>query len=37
MGSAVFGPSDLPAAFQAQRARRVPGKVIISLDDAARR
>jgi len=37
MVSAVFGLSDLPAAFQAQRARRDPGKVIISLDDAARR
>jgi NADPH:quinone reductase-like Zn-dependent oxidoreductase len=37
MVSAVFGLSDLPAAFQAQRARRVPGKVIISVDDAARR
>ena len=29
MVSAVFGLSDLPTAFQAQRARSVPGKVII--------
>ena len=37
MVSAVFGLSDLPAAFRAQRARSVPGKVIISVGDAARR
>jgi NADPH:quinone reductase-like Zn-dependent oxidoreductase len=34
--SAVFGLADLPAAFQAQRPARAPGKVIISVDRSAR-
>ena len=33
--SAVFGLADLPAAFQARRPARAPGKVIISVDRPA--
>jgi NADPH:quinone reductase-like Zn-dependent oxidoreductase len=37
MVSVVFGLTDLPAAFRAQRAARAPGKVIVTIDGTAGR
>jgi NADPH:quinone reductase-like Zn-dependent oxidoreductase len=34
--SVTFGLADLPAAFRDQRTRRPPGKVVVSVDSAAR-